>query len=89
MPTEPADATVAADEGGSRTRLVILGSGGGPVVHQNLTRRGPANLVTVDGHPQKSGRNVVELATDGREHRIHVAWLAAAAVSDELASSGG
>jgi ribonuclease BN (tRNA processing enzyme) len=51
MPTEPADATVAADEGGSRTRLVILGSGGGPVVHQNLTRRGPANLVTVDGHP--------------------------------------
>jgi cyclic beta-1,2-glucan synthetase len=44
--------------------------------------------ITVDGPPQKSGRNVVELVTDGREHKVHVAWLAAA-VADELASSGG
>ncbi|HET9865169.1 MAG TPA: glycosyl hydrolase family 65 protein [Steroidobacteraceae bacterium] len=50
---------------------------------------GAAMQLTVDGHPQKSGRNVVELVTDGREHRVHVTWLAAAAVADELASSGG
>lgn len=32
-----------------RTRLVLLGTGGGPVIDKNQTRMGPCNLVVVDG----------------------------------------
>src|SRR5690348_1981464 len=34
-----------------RTRVVLLGSGGGPTIHKNPTRHGPANVVVVDGVP--------------------------------------
>lgn len=33
----------------SATRVVLLGTGGGPVINKNQTRTGPANVVVVDG----------------------------------------
>lgn len=38
------------DERG-RSRVLLLGSGGGPTIHKNPRRLGPANLVVVDGVP--------------------------------------
>jgi len=35
--------------------------------------------LTVDGSVQAPGRNVIDLAADGGEHAVHVAWLAAVA----------
>ena len=34
-----------------RSRLVLLGSGGGPTIHKNASRLGPSNVVVVDGVP--------------------------------------
>ena len=34
-----------------RSRLILLGSGGGPTIHMNPTRMGPANVIIVDGIP--------------------------------------
>jgi ribonuclease BN (tRNA processing enzyme) len=38
-----------AGASGSRTKLVLLGTGGGPVIDKNQTRTGPASVVLVDG----------------------------------------
>ena len=48
----------------------------------------PAALaqLTVDGHVQKPGKNLVELAEDGATHQVHVAWLAATAAEDSVAT---
>jgi ribonuclease BN (tRNA processing enzyme) len=35
----------------SRTRLILLGTGGGPTIHRNKTRSGPASVLVVDGKP--------------------------------------
>ncbi len=34
-----------------RTRLILLGTGGGPTIHRNETRSGPASVLVVDGMP--------------------------------------
>jgi len=44
--------------------------------------------MTIDGHVQKPGRNVIDLASDGAEHSVHVAWLAANAAEDRAATQG-
>ncbi|MGO4384059.1 MBL fold metallo-hydrolase [Specibacter sp. RAF43] len=35
----------------ARTRLILLGTGGGPTIHRNETRTGPASVLVVDGKP--------------------------------------
>lgn len=35
----------------SRTRLILLGTGGGPTIHRNETRSGPASVLIVDDKP--------------------------------------
>ncbi|GII65927.1 hydrolase [Sphaerisporangium krabiense] len=46
---------MSTDPGGppapARSRLILLGSGGGPTIHKNESRHGPANAVVVDGVP--------------------------------------
>lgn len=55
MPEQDGDSsprdTPALPVAGSRSRLLLLGTGGGPTIHANMTRTGPANAVVVDGVP--------------------------------------
>jgi cyclic beta-1,2-glucan synthetase len=48
---------------------------------------GATMQMTVDGRVQKPGFNIVELASDGGEHTVHVAWFAAAMTGEEAANS--
>jgi cellobiose phosphorylase len=49
-----------------------------------VDRQVPGGVIqmTVDGHVQKPGRNVVDLLADGAEHTVFVTWLAAAAAEE-------
>jgi cyclic beta-1,2-glucan synthetase len=42
--------------------------------------------LTVDGQPLAAGRNVIDLATDGNDHRVHVEWLSSPAEESQAAS---
>jgi cyclic beta-1,2-glucan synthetase len=42
--------------------------------------------LTVDGQALKAGRNFIELVDDGATHQVHVAWLAATAAEDSVAT---
>jgi cyclic beta-1,2-glucan synthetase len=54
-------------------------------VDRQPSREALAQL-TVDGQVQKAGKNTVELADDGATHQVHVAWLAASAAEDSVAT---
>lgn len=64
-----------------RTRLVLLGTGGGPTIHKNTTRHGPANVVLVDdvpylvdageGAPRQFVRAKLDLTTVGHIFITH------------------
>ena len=55
-----------------------------------VDRQLPAGVMqmTIDGAVQKPGRNVIDLASDGAEHSVHVAWRAATASEDRAATLG-
>ncbi len=49
MSTTPEGREAPDSRPARRSRLVLLGTGGGPTIHKNATRSGPANAVLVDG----------------------------------------
>jgi cyclic beta-1,2-glucan synthetase len=50
----------------------------------SVDRQVPGGVMqmTIDGHVQKPGRNVIDLLADGAEHSVHVVWLAASAAGE-------
>jgi cyclic beta-1,2-glucan synthetase len=58
------------------------------VISVDRQMAGGVMQITVDGSVQKRGRNVIDLASDGAEHSVHVTWLASSSAEDRAASQG-
>jgi cyclic beta-1,2-glucan synthetase len=56
----------------------------------SVDRQVPEGVIqmTIDGHVQKAGRNVIDLVSDGHEHSVYVTWRAATAAEDRAATQG-